>query len=252
MKISIILATLNAARTLQRCFNSIKIQTYQNIELIVIDGKSSDNTLDIIKLNNSVVTKCISEPDNGIYDAWNKGIKFAKGEWVFFIGADDKLHNRSSISKIVKIIQTIKSKVSIVYTKVLLKKVSGDEIYIGKPWNEIEKLMNSYMCIPHNGVFHHHTVLKTYGFDSSLKVAGDYKLIMQSLKKSIPIFIDNIIIANQSSGGISSLRKNRKKIFEEFRKVQIELGLPITFLWIIGYAKSIIWKMLSLFYNFKA
>jgi glycosyltransferase involved in cell wall biosynthesis len=252
MKVSVILATLNAAKTLQRCFNSIKIQTYQNIELIVIDGKSLDNTLDIIKLNNSIVTKYISEPDNGIYDAWNKGIKFAKGEWVFFIGADDKLHNRYSISKIVKLIQTIKIKTAIVYTKVLLKKVSGDEIYIGKPWKEIQKLMNSYMCMPHNGVFHHHTILKKYGFDSSLKVAGDYKLIMQSLKNSIPIFIDNVIIANQYSGGISSLRKNRKKIFEEFRKVQLELGLPITFLWIIGYVKSVIWKILSLICNFKA
>jgi glycosyltransferase involved in cell wall biosynthesis len=251
MKLSIIIATLNSAKTLQRCLNSIKIQTYRNIEVIVIDGKSTDSTTDIIKSNNLTIAKYISEPDEGIYDAWNKGIKYATGEWFFFIGSDDELHNRNSILDILMIIKNIKNKTAIVYTKVLFIKKNGDAICVGKPWKEIEKLMNSYMCIPHNGVFHHHTIIKKYGFDSSLKVAGDYKFVLQSLKDSIPLFVDNIIVAKQYSGGVSSLRKNRIKVIEEFRKVQFEFGLPITFAWMISYIKSVIWKILFLFYNFK-
>ena len=250
MKLSIIIATLNSAETLQRCLNSIKMQTYRNIEVIVIDGKSKDNTIGIIKSNNLTITKYISEPDRGIYDAWNKGITYATGDWIFFIGSDDELHNQHSISDIFKIIKNIKNKTVIVYTKVLFIKKNEHNICLGKPWKEIEKLMNSYMCIPHNGVFHHHTVIKKYGFDSNLKIAGDYKLLMQSLKESTPLFVDNIIIANQFYGGISSIRKNRIKIFNEYRKVQLELGLPITFAWMISYIKSIIWTVLSLFYNF--
>jgi glycosyltransferase involved in cell wall biosynthesis len=217
----------------------------------VIDGKSTDSTTDIIKSNNLTIAKYISEPDEGIYDAWNKGIKYATGEWFFFIGSDDELHNRNSILDILMIIKNIKNKTVIVYTKVLFIKKNGDTICVGKPWKEIEKLMNSYMCIPHNGVFHHHTIIKKHGFDSSLKVAGDYKLVLQSLKDSIPLFVDNIIVAKQYSGGVSSLRKNRIKVIKEFRKVQFELGMPITFAWMISYIKSVIWKILFLFYNFK-
>jgi len=252
MKLSIIIATLNSAKTLQRCLNSIKMQTYRNIEVIVVDGKSKDNTVGIIKSNNLTIAKYISEPDEGIYDAWNKGITYATGEWIFFIGSDDELHNRDSILDMFKIIKNIKNKTVIIYTKVLFIKKNGDNIFIGKPWKEIEKLMNSYMCIPHNGVFHHHTVIKKYGFDSNLKIAGDYKLLMQSLKESFPLFVDNIIVAKQYSGGVSSLRKNRIKIIKEYRKVQLELGLPMTFAWMISYIKSNIWNIISLFYNFKS
>lgn len=251
MKFTIIISTLNSAKTLQRCLDSIKMQIYRNIEVIVIDGKSKDNTVDIIKSNNLTITKYISEPDKGIYDAWNKGIKYLTGEWVFFLGSDDELHNRYSISDIFKIIKNIKNKTTIIYTKVLYINKNGNNICIGKPWKESEKLMNSYMCIPHSGVFCHHTVIKKYGFDSSLQIAGDYKFLIQNLKEMPPFYVNNIIIANQYFGGVSSLRINRFKVFKEYRKIQLEFGLPMTINWMLSYIKSIIWLFILSFINFK-
>lgn len=90
MFISIIIATYNAASTLARCLDSIIPQLTDECELIVIDGNSSDSTNAIIKSYNEI-SYSISEPDKGIYDAWNKGITVAKGKWVMFIGADDIL-----------------------------------------------------------------------------------------------------------------------------------------------------------------
>lgn len=91
MKISIIIATYNASKTLKTCLDSIVPQLCTEAELIIVDGASKDNTNDIIKSFGDNVSVHISEPDKGIYDAWNKGVALSHGEWVMFIGADDIL-----------------------------------------------------------------------------------------------------------------------------------------------------------------
>ena len=91
MKISIIIATWNAAKTLRTCLDSIVPQLNKDVELILVDGGSKDETNEIIDSYGDKVSVHISEPDKGIYDAWNKGVKVAKGDWVMFVGADDIL-----------------------------------------------------------------------------------------------------------------------------------------------------------------
>ena len=93
MKISIITITYNAGRFISSCLDSLSSQTYKNIEHIIIDGKSSDNTLEIINKHHWTPTKFISEPDNGIYDALNKGIDLASGDIIDFLHSDDFLIN---------------------------------------------------------------------------------------------------------------------------------------------------------------
>ena len=90
-QISIIIATYNAAPTLKRCLDSIVNQLNEETELIIIDGGSSDVTCNIINSYRKYIAYTISEKDKGIYDAWNKGINVAQGEWIAFIGADDEL-----------------------------------------------------------------------------------------------------------------------------------------------------------------
>ena len=87
--LSIIIATYNAEKTLQRCLDSIIVQKSEEVELIIIDGGSTDNTVSIIKRNFKIIDYWISEKDKGIYDAWNKGIDKANGKWVQFVGSDD-------------------------------------------------------------------------------------------------------------------------------------------------------------------
>ena len=102
-KISIITATYNAELVFEDLVNSIIPQKTNDIEFIVIDGGSKDNTLNIMKKYNSNIDYWISEQDNGIYDAWNKGIRVSTGEWIMFLGADDILH-QNTISDYIKVI----------------------------------------------------------------------------------------------------------------------------------------------------
>jgi len=100
MKITIITATYNSAKTIADCIASVNSQTYQNIEHIIIDGASTDNTLKIIESLPGRVTKIVSEPDNGIYDAMNKGIKLATGDVIGFLHSDDMLANKTGYIKL--------------------------------------------------------------------------------------------------------------------------------------------------------
>ena len=99
MRISIITATYNSTITITDCINSVNNQTHQNIEHIIIDGGSQDNTLEIVKLARSV-TKYISEPDKGIYDALNKGIQMATGDLIGFLHSDDMLASKDTLAMI--------------------------------------------------------------------------------------------------------------------------------------------------------
>jgi glycosyltransferase involved in cell wall biosynthesis len=102
LKVSLITVTFNSALTLADTINSIRDQDYSNIEYIIIDGNSNDRTVQIIKENLDVVSSWISEPDTGLYDAMNKGIKMATGEIVGIINSDDFYHRKDAISKIVE------------------------------------------------------------------------------------------------------------------------------------------------------
>jgi glycosyltransferase involved in cell wall biosynthesis len=101
--ISIVTASFNSEKTIQRTISSIKNQTYKNIEYIIIDGKSSDNTIKIIKQNDDFIKNWISEPDKGIYDAFNKGLKIYVGDYIGFVNSDDYLLP-DAISTLVKYI----------------------------------------------------------------------------------------------------------------------------------------------------
>ena len=101
MKVSIITATYNSANTIIDTLRSLENQTYKNIEYIIIDGASKDNTIDVINANSTRVTSMISEPDKGIYDALNKGIDAATGDIVGFLHSDDLFSSDTAIEDIV-------------------------------------------------------------------------------------------------------------------------------------------------------
>lgn len=101
MKVSIITATYNSAKTIRDTLKSLEEQTYKNIEYIIVDGASKDNTLEVIKDNCTRVTKIISEPDRGIYDALNKGIAAATGDIVGFLHSDDLFASNDSVVNLV-------------------------------------------------------------------------------------------------------------------------------------------------------
>src|SRR5271157_3624714 len=99
-KISIITVVYNGEKVLLRTIESIANQTFRDIEYIIIDGSSKDGTVGIIENNNHSITKWISEPDKGLYDAMNKGLRMARGEYVLFLNAGDQFYEKNTLAKI--------------------------------------------------------------------------------------------------------------------------------------------------------
>jgi glycosyltransferase involved in cell wall biosynthesis len=252
-KLSIVLATFNCADTLQDCLNSIAEQTVPDVEVIVVDGASTDSTLEIIKANREMITHWISEPDKGIYDAWNKAIQLGSGDWFYFIGGDDKLHANDSIARVMEQIRELPDETVIAYGSVCLTRMNGSTTRTGAEWDQIREDMHAQMCIPHQGAFHARALLDRFGgFDNTLEIAGDYKLIMQSLELAAPVFLVGIVVADQYAGGKSALRKHRTLALSEFRKVQVELGYPLSSAWLWAYAKGLLWLIMSRFRDVRA
>jgi glycosyltransferase involved in cell wall biosynthesis len=142
---SIIIPTFNSGKTLSASLRSILSQTFTDYEILLVDGASTDDTLDLAKSFNDKRIKIYSKPDEGAYDAMNKGVKAAQGEWLYFLGSDDKMFNTSVLERVYTIINTGNEKV--VYGNALINGDTGwakhGDLYDGK--FTIEKLLKKYM-----------------------------------------------------------------------------------------------------------
>lgn len=216
--ISVIVAVFNGAETLQRCIDSVSQQDYPHIQLIIMDGCSTDSTLEIIQKNDSTIDYWESSPDKGIYDAWNKALKHAHGEWIFFLGADDYFWNSTATQSMLQYLEKAETEgTRVVYGQVSL--VDNDENLImvaGKPWPEIRNQFLHEMCIPHQGTFHHAMLFKTKGlFCDTFKIAGDYDLLLREVVYNEPLYAP-VMIAGMQIGGICSKPENRFAVIKEF------------------------------------
>ena len=176
--VTIITATFNAAHELPRTIRSIRELTYKNIEWLVIDGNSSDNTIKLIHDNNDIISEWISEPDSGIYDAWNKGVSKAKGDWIAFLGAGDA-YKPEAISWYVdailasgKTLDFVSSRMEMVSSAGVVYREWGGSFN----WNIIQRYMN----IAHVGALHHRSLFDRYGFfDCTYRSSADYEFLMR-------------------------------------------------------------------------
>ena len=224
MKISIIIATWNAAKTLNRCLDSIVPQLTNETELIIIDGGSKDNTNEIIDSYGNQVSVHITEPDKGIYDAWNKGVKNAKGDWVMFIGADDILLPNAINSYLEAIRNTpnvnsydyICAHNEYVDMKGKLLKILG-----GKPtWSK----MRRSMIAAHVASLHNRSNLfeKIGGYNLNFKICADYELLLRKKSKLKALMIP-AHIARMTVGGMSF---STKAIIETYKIRELHHSLP--------------------------
>lgn len=203
--ITIITACYNSEATIEQTVESVLAQTYPYIQFILIDGCSKDRTVDIIKLyTNRFRTKnidyqWISEQDKGIYDAWNKGIKLAKGDWISFVGSDDILLP-NAIKSYVDLINKNED-INFISSKILWVNKNLNPIKIkGEPWSN---KMQSYCCIAHVGSLHHKCLFtKTGLFDISYKSTGDYDFLLRCNDIIKPLFLPSITVKVRI-GGIS-------------------------------------------------
>ena len=250
--ISIIVAVFNASKTLQQCIDSVAQQTYANKELIIIDGGSKDGTVDMLEANREQISYWISEPDKGIYNAWNKGLSQAKGEWIFFLGADDFFWGAQTLERITEQLQVIPPDILVAYGQIMLLNNDGETLHpIGQSWEKIKDRFKQVMCIPHTGTVHRRSLFERHGkFDESFRIGGDYELLMRELKTGDAMFIPDLITTGMRQGGISSDHANSLVAMREIRRAQQMHGQRLPgWIWIAAmarvYVRLLLWRILG-------
>jgi len=221
MKITIITATYNSSKTLQKTIDSISTQDYKDIEYIIIDGGSTDQTLDIIKRNCKIISNYISEEDNGIYDALNKGIKLSDGEIIGFLNSDDVLANNQVISNIVKCFYETNTDIlygNLIYQsdkKIIRNWISNSFINKSLKWGWMP---------PHPTLYCKKEIYKKYGlFNNSYKISADYDYMLRIFKiPEIKKFFLPITIVKMEVGGVSnnSMRNIILKSTEDYKAIK--------------------------------
>nr|WP_295933985.1 glycosyltransferase [uncultured Dyadobacter sp.] len=194
--ISIILVTRNAGKFLQRCLDSIYAQAHPSIEIIIMDGASTDSTLSILEENSARLAFWKSEKDKGIYDAMNKALDHVRGQWVYFIGADDTL--TPSFSLMVKELQ---DPYSIYYGSVLK---SGRK-YLG----ELSPYKQAKTGINHQAIIYPARLFSAHRYDTSYPISADHVLNMSCHSDAHYHFaFRDFDIAVFNDTGISSVQKD--------------------------------------------
>ena len=229
MLISIIIATYNASEHIRACLESVSIQTYEDYEVIIVDGKSQDSTLEIIgefkgKIKNLVVK---SESDSGLYDAWNKGLKLSSGKWINFIGADDIYYSQESLRIFAeKIIDTSRP---FYYGQIACNGPDGNiSAYLGSSWFDLWstrfhhyqiKLPFPIMTCVFNRKF-----IRNEKFDLNYRVVADADLVLRCLKTWVgepPSFIENEKpLVRMGYGGISTNPRTHKLTLKEIYSIR--------------------------------
>jgi glycosyltransferase involved in cell wall biosynthesis len=215
--VSVIIAVYNGEKYIEETIISILNQSFKGFELIIIDGGSSDRTLDIINKYKEQIHTFISEPDKGIYDAWNKAVKLSKGEWITFIGSDDIFHEDALLNYI-NYIQEEKTK-KLDYVSSVVELVDSDLKpirLIGQEWNwpTFKKFMN----VAHVGSFHNRRLFEKYGlFNSDYRIAGDYEFLLRP-KQNLNVGYINNITAKMRFGGASL---SNSSIFKETFRAKV-------------------------------
>lgn len=209
MKVSIITVCFNIAETIEDTIKSVLSQDYRDIEYIVVDGDSTDGTLDIINRYKNDIAKVISEPDNGIYDAMNKGLRLSNGSIVAALNGDDVYAEKTTVSRMAEFIQSNG-----------LDAAYGDLVYINhnntdhvtrfwKPGDYKEGAFCRGWVLPHPTFFCRKEIFERYGyFNDTLQIAADFELMLRFIEKHrIKVgYRPEIIVKMRTAGKANVLR----------------------------------------------
>lgn len=218
--ISIITVVFNGEKYLEETIKSVINQTYHNVEYIIIDGGSTDGTLDIIKKYENKIDYWVSERDAGISDAFNKGVKVAKGDYINFQGDGDGFYSKDALEKV---FQNINSSEDVfVSAKIQRIDENGNEIFVSKHINIFDKRSLLFrMSMPHQGLFTHKSYFEKYGlFDVDNVFCMDYEHLLRSYQEFPKVVTKDVIVAKWRADGLGNGRT--LEIFKEYDKIKID------------------------------
>jgi glycosyltransferase involved in cell wall biosynthesis len=205
--ITIVTSSFNDCALLKETIRNISEQAYSRLEYIVIDGGSQDGTLELLQASQAV-NYWISEPDKGIYDAWNKAVVKANGDYIAFLGAGDRYLD-GGLEALVNL-AVHNPDAEFIYGKVSVENTDQSSRLIGKTWTW--SLFRRYMCTTHVGALHSRKLFDRYGlFNTNYKIAGDYELLLRPRENLRVAFLDQPT-AIMLAGGIS--QRNHDVLYE--------------------------------------
>lgn len=215
LKFSVITVCLNAAAHIAACLQSVLDQDYAEVEHVIIDGASTDGTQDIVRRLSGRVSKFVSEPDGGIYDAMNKGIGHATGDYILFLGADDFLLDPKVLADAAEFLE--RNRADVVYGGLEVRHPDGRATIFHPPPPEGALEFMICGCLPHQATFARRDVFERLGrFNTRYKVHADYEWFLRVLDaEAVDVRRTDRVISSFALGGQSSqLRKGQLEVFD--------------------------------------
>lgn len=220
MKISVITISYNAADTIEDTITSVLQQDFENLEYIVIDGASTDGTVELVNKYKDRISRFISEPDKGVYDAMNKGLAYATGDVVAILNADDTYAHQGVLSLVMKTFVETQSQTcygDLIYVERVPPHSTKRTWIAGK--SSPRAFLNGWMP-PHPAFFVKREVYEKYGnFDLRFKTSADYELILRFLYKNgvSTVYINEVLVKMKVGGQSNISIKNRLRANREDR-----------------------------------
>jgi glycosyltransferase involved in cell wall biosynthesis len=202
-------AVRNGASGIQGALDSVFGQAYPNVEVVVMDGASTDGTQAVIERNADRIAYWESEPDRGVYHAWNKALDHVSGDWIAFLGADDRYRVPDALAAVAGAIVADRVRHRVVYADLDKHYQDGRATYEarGKGWTERRsRRFRQGIMLPHQATFHHVSMFTDLGrFDERFRIGGDYEFLLRELLDHPPLHVP-LVVADMAGGGLSADR----------------------------------------------
>lgn len=232
--LSVVTVAFNAASTIERTITSVLAQTFDDVEYLVVDGGSSDGTIDILR-RHSPHLRFISEPDQGIYDAMNKGIGLARGRWIHLLNADDEYASPEALAKVMPQLDAA----ALNYCDIEIVTSPGCSHVQRFSFNRAKLAYAAFL--PHPGMIVSREQYDRLGlYDTRWRIAADHDFILRLLKLYPPHRIATVL-TRMHQGGASA--KALSLSASEFRDVSIAHGQPAWLAWLMYGVKRLHWRL---------
>lgn len=223
--VTILVASRNVLPLLQRLAGDVDGLNGLPVELTVADGGSNDGTVEWLEGRASPGSQAklrwLSRPDEGIAEAWNRGLGLARGEWILFMGADDRLGDRAAWARVLEVLEATPADQCLVAFPVRCVSRAGTVLGVRPPrLGPANRLIEALNTVPHQGLFHRRSLFERVGrFDESFRVVADYELVLRALANGLTVAThDGPIPAAMTFGGVSS--HNPLRNVAEMRRAQ--------------------------------
>lgn len=230
-KFSIITVTYQAGKVLEDTIQSVIFQTYRNVEYIIVDGGSMDNTLDIVKKYQDRISIVVSEPDKGLYDAMNKGIRLATGDYVCFLNAGDELHENETLQRMVHTLKT-QELPDVIYGETAIVDGEGHFLHmrlLQAPEVLHWKSFKQGMLVCHQAFFSRRELALAHPYDLQYRFSADFDWCIRIMKDAKSIHNTHLTLIDYLNEGMTT-RNHKASLKERFRIMAKHYGWVSTLL----------------------